>query len=168
MNSAQQVHCCGLVIRLLYASHIFSLAMEVVVSLQSVAKTHEFPLENSLAAMDDRVHRAVLNIQQSILVTTRQMAESANLSVDHFSRLFKKETGVSPHQYLKEARLNVARALLESSELSVKELSARSGFKDQSHFVRDFKKAYGLSPMQYRIEWRKAQRKRPTNDEIGQ
>ena len=139
--------------------------------LQSLAKTHKYPAPKTTfeaallsqktsqnisgAAMDHRVHKAILDIRRSIFITTKQMADSANLSVDHFSRLFKKETGVSPHQYLKEVRLSAARVFLESSELSVKVLSARTGFKDQSHFVRDFKKAYGLSPMQYRIEWRK-------------
>jgi transcriptional regulator GlxA family with amidase domain len=139
---------------------------------QSLSKTHGYQVpETTLAVaflsqqagrniagrtIDYRVQRAVLDIRKSILITTKQLADSANLSIDHFSRLFKKETGMSPHQYLKEVRLSVARAFLESSELSVKELSTRSGFKDQSHFVRDFKKAYGLSPMQYRIECRKS------------
>lgn len=105
--------------------------------------------------MDRRVQRAILDVQKSILITTKQMADSANLSVDHFSRLFKKETGVSLHRYRKNVRLERARVFLESSELSIKELSTRAGFRDQSHFVRDFKKAYGLFPMRYRIHWRK-------------
>jgi transcriptional regulator GlxA family with amidase domain len=108
-------------------------------------------------AMDHRIQRAVLDIQKSILITTKQMADSASLSVDYFSRLFKKETSVSPQHYLKNVRLRAACVFLESSELSVKELSTRAGFKDQSHFVRDFQKAYGVSPMRHRIQWRKNQ-----------
>lgn len=114
--------------------------------------------------MDRRIQKAVLDIQKSMLITTKEMADSANLSIDHFSRLFKKETGVSPHQYLKDVRLKAARVFLESSELSVKELSMRVGFNDQSHFVRDFQKAYGLSPMRYRIRWRKINE---SPDDIG-
>jgi AraC-like DNA-binding protein len=120
--------------------------------------------------MDPRIQRAVVEIQKSSLITTRQMADRANLSLDHFCRLFKKETGRSPHSYLKDVRMRAACSLLESSELSVKELSMRVGFNDQSHFVRDFQKTYGLSPTQYRIHWRNINptRNPPINTVNGQ
>ncbi len=73
-----------------------------------------------------------------------------HLSSSRFRHLFKKETGVSPCQYVKLVRLRHARQLLEKSSLSVKEVMAAAGMNDLSHFVRDFKSVYGFTPTEVR------------------
>lgn len=84
----------------------------------------------------------------------KQMALAANLSSSHLSHIFKTETGTSPAKYAKSKRMNEARHLLETSLLSVKEITFNIGLRDQSHFVQDFKKIYGLPPGQYRARFR--------------
>jgi AraC-like DNA-binding protein len=84
----------------------------------------------------------------------KEMALATNLSSSHLSHLFKTETGTSPAKYVKSTRMNEARHLLETTLLSVKEITFRVGLIDESHFVRDFKKAYGLPPAQYRARFR--------------
>jgi Helix-turn-helix domain len=59
---------------------------------------------------------------------------------------------MSPIRYLKQLRMEKAKHLLETSFLSVKEITFRVGINDDSHFVRDFKKAYGKAPTQYRAQ----------------
>ena len=59
---------------------------------------------------------------------------------------------MSPIKYLKLLRMEKAKHLLETTFLSVKEITYRVGINDDSHFVRDFKKAYGTAPTQYRAE----------------
>ncbi len=59
---------------------------------------------------------------------------------------------MSPIKYLKLLRLEKAKHLLETSFLSVKEITYQVGINDESHFVRDFKKAYGNAPGQHRIK----------------
>lgn len=58
---------------------------------------------------------------------------------------------MSPIQYLKFLRMEQAKYLLETSFLSVKEITHRVGLNDESHFVRDFKKVYGAPPNRYRM-----------------
>ncbi|HKY04286.1 MAG TPA: AraC family transcriptional regulator [Blastocatellia bacterium] len=89
-----------------------------------------------------------LNLHRN--VTLKEMTRSAHLSRSRLFYLFKCEVGLPPGQYLKSLRLERARQLLETTMLSVKEVTAAAGFRDQSHFVRDFKKAYELTPSQYR------------------
>ena len=79
-------------------------------------------------------------------VSVAELAAAAGLSESHLHRLFLQETGVSPHRHLVATRLERARELLRTSPLSVKEVCARSGFRDLPNFCRLFKRAYGVSP----------------------
>lgn len=83
-------------------------------------------------------------------LSLNELAQSANVSRSHLCHLFKTQTGVTPGQYLKSLRMQKARELLETTLLSLKQITAEVGLKDESHFMRDFKKAYGLTPSQYR------------------
>ena len=90
------------------------------------------------------------------------LAHQVNLSRSRFAHLFRQHTGVSPGRYLRVARLNRARALLESSFLNVKEVMAAVGFNDPSHFSRDFQEMFGASPR----EWRKRIARAPPPREL--
>lgn len=78
------------------------------------------------------------------------LAERAALDPFYFSRLFHRETGMSPHQYLMETRISCARYLLKSTSLSIKAIAARCGFSSESHFCSCFKKREGISPSGFR------------------
>jgi AraC family transcriptional regulator len=81
-----------------------------------------------------------------------EIAEAAHLSPFHLSRLFKKATGRTPHQYLLEVRVNSARALLTAGAgaRSLADVAAAVGFADQSHLTRHFKRVLGVTPKQLR------------------
>lgn len=83
-------------------------------------------------------------------LTTRAIARSVNLSVSHLEHLFKQSTGTRLKAYITQARLARAATLLTSTDLSVKEIAARVGFRSNSHFVRAFKRAAGTPPGAYR------------------
>ena len=78
------------------------------------------------------------------------LARHAMLSPFHFSRIFKEETGFSPHQYLIAARVDYARYLLRSGELPTKEVAYRCGFSSSGAFCTCFRKVMGQSPGEYR------------------
>ena len=78
------------------------------------------------------------------------VSRALNVSESHLARIFRRETGMSPQQYVKVVRLDNSRKLLETTFLLVKEVMARVGFNDPSHFVRDFERAFGESPRRYR------------------
>lgn len=71
------------------------------------------------------------------------------LSPFHFIRRFKREMGLTPHKYLMQYRLSLAKRLLTSG-LSIAEAAQAAGFYDQSHLDRCFKKGVGISPSEYR------------------
>lgn len=79
-----------------------------------------------------------------------ELAGMLGLSSSRLSHLFRSEVGMSPERYLKAARLARAKALLETSGLSVKQAAAHAGFSHMGRFASDFHKAYGLTPSKYR------------------
>ncbi len=124
--------------------------------------------------MDKRVERIIAimktDLRQDFNVS--KLAKSVNLSPNRFNDLFKTETGTPPIRYLKSLRMAKAATLLSNSFLSVKQVMARVGFRDESHFARDFKRIYGSAPTQYRLA-KRAESKRSSvgmarNQAIGQ
>lgn len=82
--------------------------------------------------------------------TIDHLAKTLNLSSSRLRHLFKKETGLSQTQYLNNLKMEMARELLETSFLSIKEIVVEINLKNPSCFARIFKKTYGLPPSAYR------------------
>lgn len=78
------------------------------------------------------------------------VSEFIHLSTEYFSRLFKKERGITLVEYVKELRMERAVELLSDTEYSVKQISIRCGYEDYSHFCREFKKKFGVTAAKYR------------------
>ena len=79
-----------------------------------------------------------------------ELADRASLSPFYFTRVFTKETGMTPHQYIIATRLNSAKFLLKSTDISIKEIAFNSGFSSESSFCSTFKKWENLTPTEYR------------------
>lgn len=79
-----------------------------------------------------------------------KLAFSVKLSPFHFSRLFKKETGYSPYEYIIRTRLNQAKTLLKTTGLNIKEIAYEVGFNSESNFVHTFHKKVKLTPKEFR------------------
>lgn len=87
-----------------------------------------------------------LNHQNQISV--EEIAEHACLSTFHFSRLFRKLTGLSPHNYLKQYRLSQSYKRLQNNT-SVFDTAIETGFYDSSHFIKTFHSYMAVSPKEY-------------------
>ena len=83
-------------------------------------------------------------------VDLKQMAAAAGMSKYHFLRVFRRLTGVTPHQYLISARLRRAALALVCSRRRVIDVALESGFGDLSTFNSRFRATFGLTPTQYR------------------
>ena len=77
------------------------------------------------------------------------MADMAGISRFHFLRGFARVTGVTPHAYILQRRVRLARRLLLAGK-EVAEASAEAGFADQSHMTRAFVRQLGITPGRYR------------------
>jgi AraC family transcriptional regulator len=83
-------------------------------------------------------------------VTLKELAESAGLSVPHFSQMFRKSTGESPHRFVLRQRVERAKEMLRAAEAPVLDVAVACGFKTQQHFARVFRQVCGASPTEYR------------------
>lgn len=79
-----------------------------------------------------------------------ELATVAGLSRFHFSRAFRRSTGLTPLQYLMRQRVERAKELLQNRDLPLVEISLLTGFKNQSHFTTLFRKFTSLTPKAWR------------------
>jgi DNA-binding GntR family transcriptional regulator/AraC-like DNA-binding protein len=86
-------------------------------------------------------------------LSLEEMAQSAGLSTAHFSQMFRKSTGESPHQFVLRQRVERAKEMLREAEPRVLDVAVACGFKTQQHFARVFRRMCGASPREYRHEF---------------
>ena len=84
-------------------------------------------------------------------ITSDDMARLTGLSPHYFSDYFKKHTGCAFCDYVNQVRLFRAKALLETTDLSVKEIADAAGFHSQAYFSRMFARQFSVSPREYRM-----------------
>ena len=99
-----------------------------------------------------RVQRAIERMYADMdkKLSVEALAKECNYSVGYFSHLFRAVTGVAPHTYMCRLRIERAKNLLDSTDLSVLEIALAIGCEDQNYFSRFFKAQTGLSPSAYR------------------
>jgi AraC family transcriptional regulator len=81
------------------------------------------------------------------------LANAGGWSVRHFSRMFRRSAGQSPHRFILRKRVDRAKDLLKSPRLALAEIALTCGFADQSHFTTSFRKATGRTPLRWRHEF---------------
>lgn len=94
--------------------------------------------------------QAYLCTHATLPISRWQIADDVNVSEDYLTRVFKKELGLSPWDYLNRYRVWLAGSLLRNTGMSVNEVSEATGFQDQAYFCRVFKKIRGYSPSKLR------------------
>lgn len=106
----------------------------------------------SCVAIDESnkiIEKAVSYIRENFSsdITLSSLAKMFSVSPEHFSRLFKKETGLGFSKYINSLRLQYAEQLLKSSkEQSITHIAEICGFEDSNYFSKKFKEMYGISP----------------------
>ena len=88
-------------------------------------------------------------------LTLTEIAKQFGMSQRSFTRRFKAATGVRATQYWQQLRIETAKELLASSNLTIQEIADQVGYQDQGHLTRLFKKDLNLTPKAYRAMVRK-------------
>lgn len=78
------------------------------------------------------------------------LAAQAGITPSHFCRVFRKATGLSPHQYVMKTRLDRAQQMLVQSDMPLATIAESLGFTSQSHFTRAFRQFAGETPSDFR------------------
>jgi len=123
-----------------------------VLRQHSVARRSD-ELEISRVGLIDRRIRKSIELMHSQLeqnLSLKDLAAASYLSPFHFARLFKKITGVTPHNYLAAIRTQKAQLLLSDHSLSVNAIAAKVGYLSSSHFTKAFRSATGTTPREFR------------------
>jgi len=111
------------------------------------------PLATSNKPLDQRRLSRVIDFVEANIArdfAVSDMARMACLSPAHFARLFKTTTGRTPHQFVSDRRLALAKTLLAKPDRPIAEIAFAAGFSSQANFARAFRLATGMSPGQFR------------------
>ncbi|KAM3097655.1 helix-turn-helix transcriptional regulator [Phormidesmis sp. 146-35] len=93
---------------------------------------------------------AYINEHSGKKLLLEDMAGNLHISQYHFCRMFKRSTGLSPHCYLMQQRVEQAKQLLRKPELTVTDIALECEFNNQSHLARYFRCYTKVSPTQFR------------------
>jgi len=102
----------------------------------------------------DIMNRARLRIRESLesSLTIQKIAEELGIGYSNFRKLFKEYTGVAPAMYQQELRLQRAKEMLSTTNLSIKEIAYRLNFDSPDYFSAKFKIKTGRKPSDFRKE----------------
>ena len=101
---------------------------------------------------DDRIQNVVTFIRKNIYekITLGQLSGICNLSDDHLIKLFKKETGSTPLQYINHKKIEKAQLMLAFNDMPIKNVAYALSFDNHSYFNRLFKAMTSMTPQEYR------------------
>lgn len=101
---------------------------------------------------NERMTKVLAHVNHHIYenIDVEALADVACVTKPYLARLFKREFGLSPLQYINLKKMERAQLLLLTEELSVKEVAYKLGFSDISYFIRLFKRMTGATPQVYR------------------
>jgi AraC-like DNA-binding protein len=88
------------------------------------------------------------------VITNRQLASVANMSLRAFERQFVADFHLTPQKYLRKLRLRIASRTLMDTNQALSEIAQQCGFADQSHFTREFRRQFGRTPREYREHYK--------------
>ncbi len=127
-----------------------SLAVHLVRTYRDETRSPASQLSNVLPAYRFRKVETLMqdNLMQGIQIA--EMAEAAEMSESHFSRMFKSTTGFAPMQYFIRLRMMRAQQLLRETNRSVIDIGLEVGYSTPSHFAQVFRKETGQTPTEYR------------------
>lgn len=112
----------------------------------------EFERTRSVGSTSNSFHYVENFIQENFNqnINLPALAKVAGYSYDHFRHMFKERTGLSPMNYIINRRVDYAKTLIKSTEMTMSTISQECGFSNSSQFSSMFLKITGQTPSEYR------------------
>lgn len=98
--------------------------------------------------------KRIISENITVEISRDELARKVFMSPDYLTKLFKRETGMALNEYIIQKRLSLAKNLLLTTNLSIVEISQKTGFSYSSYFVRIFKKKVEMTPQQFREKYK--------------
>ena len=107
---------------------------------------------NTVLDNEDKVTGSITFMQNNLNMqfSITELAQQQQVSVSHYSRIFKQRTGHTPIHYFNQLKIQKSCQYLYFTDKSIKEISTLFGIGDSFYFSRLFRKLMGISPLQYR------------------
>ncbi|ESW80081.1 AraC family transcriptional regulator [Mesorhizobium sp. LSJC265A00] len=115
---------------------------------------HQEPAKGGLSSFDLKRAVDMIETLSDGRPTLADLAKEIGVSRFHFWRAFKQSTGMTPHAFIAQRRLEQSADMLRSTNLSATEIAMECGFGSSSHFATAFKRAFGAGPTEFRRKWR--------------
>lgn len=135
INFSQQNYCKVLSIVLAISNTLFD---EIQ---RQLGQTHE-PMQKAINYIERYIGKNL---------SLEEVAEKAHVTPSYLSRLFKKNSGINFISYLKSRRIEIAKSLLDYSDMSITSIAMELSYSDPNYFGRIFKEDTGLTPSEYKI-----------------
>jgi AraC-like DNA-binding protein len=133
---------------------IESTVEHAVLTLRYILNTIFIGIVFTKPEKEDHVKNAISFMKSNVFssLTLSEIAEECNISKSQLSLLFSKEMNTSPINFFLTLKIELAVKYLLLTDMNIKEIGYRLGFKDQYYFSRLFKNIMGVSPLQYKKE----------------
>lgn len=126
-----------------------SLISQILTSMCEIsASENEASFNNRYQDVEDARQFISDNYQKKIRI--EELSAGYNLTKFSFIRKFRHHFGITPYSYLQKERINMASLLLETTNISIVQISEDVGYSDQNNFTKYFKSYMGMTPSQYR------------------
>lgn len=114
--------------------------------------SRDLRLVHILGKVQDSRVRNAMELMESDLdtIAISEVAEKSGMSLRNFNRLFLKETGLTPKDFLISRRIEKAKSLLKDTKRTVTDISFEVGYNSLSKFIAAFKKIEGVLPSDFR------------------
>lgn len=134
----------------LFLEHVLSaMAVHVAATYGGLAQRTK-PFAGGLARWQERRAMELMRADLGGALSLAHIARQCHLSLSQFSRAFKQSTGIAPHRWLLQQRVEQAKVRLADPTTSLASIALICGFADQSHLTRVFSRYTGLTPGAWR------------------
>ena len=121
---------------------------DMLIELTCAVHEHKLALGNYSVPIQKVMEYIDLHLGSEFSMSS--LSETANMSVSHLSKIFKKETNQTLSEYIAKVRCEKAASFLKETDYSIQDISSFVGYQDNNYFVKVFKKIYGVTPSGYR------------------